>query len=60
MLSIFQDLRFAVRVLAKAPGFACAIIITLGVEIGATSAIFSIAKCWLVTFQPGRRHSLTR
>lgn len=60
MLPILQDLWLAVRVLAKTPGFACAIIITLGVAIGANSGIFSIAKCWLVTFQPGRRHSLTR
>jgi hypothetical protein len=48
MQSLLQDLRFAVRMLAKKPGFAFAIIITLGVAIGANSAIFSNANAVLL------------
>ncbi len=38
------DLRFAARVLRRAPTYAFAVIITLGLAIGATTAIFSIVE----------------
>src|SRR5438874_8850946 len=37
-----QDLRFAVRMLHKNPGFATVTILTLAVEIGGASAVFSV------------------
>ena len=37
-----QETRLALRRLRKAPGFAAAAVITLGLGIGATSAIFSV------------------
>lgn len=37
-----HDLRFALRSLAKSPGFAAACIVTLAVAIGANTAMFSI------------------
>ncbi|MDA8018280.1 MAG: ABC transporter permease [Thermoanaerobaculia bacterium] len=37
-----QDLRFALRTLARSPGYAITVVVTLGLAIGANSAIFSL------------------
>lgn len=42
MLTLWQDVRYSLRILAKAPGFAAVAILTLAVGIGATSAVFSV------------------
>lgn len=39
-----QDLRFGARTLLHAPGFTATVVITLGLGIGATTAIFSIVS----------------
>ncbi len=48
MLSLFRDLRIAVRHLARSPGFAAMAIMMLALAIGATTAIFSIVESVLL------------
>ena len=39
---MMRDIRFAMRNIRKTPGFALAFVLTLGLGIGANTAIFSI------------------
>jgi putative ABC transport system permease protein len=54
MSSFLSDLRLAVRLLARAPTFAAAAVLTLGIAIGATAAIFSVANPVLIQPLPYR------
>ena len=48
MHNVLQDLRFGIRQMVKAPGFAVATILTIALGIGATTSIFSLVNAVLL------------
>ena len=46
-MNLWNDVRFAVRTLAKAPGFTATAVLTMAFGIGATTAIFSVSDAML-------------
>lgn len=52
--TIWCDVRYARRQLLRRPGFAFAVIVTLGLSIGANTAIFSIVNALMIKSLPYR------
>jgi predicted permease len=52
MNSIFQDLRYGIRMLLKKPGFTLVAVLSLALGIGANTAIFSLLDAMLIKMLP--------
>jgi len=55
MMNFWRTLKYTLRVLGKHPGFACVAVLSLGLGIGANTAIFSLLDALLLRDLPVRQ-----
>ena len=53
MQSLFQDLRYALRLLAKQPALTLAVVLLLALGLGASTTIFTLLNAILIRPLPG-------